>query len=116
MSDSRFSSTGEPATLFETELLARCKALEDPWVEISNIVGLDAALAVMDLFASCLLSVPPRRAFVARIHRVWLEGEVLRLKREGMPNVEIAHRLGVRTRTVRQYSARLMRRATPKRA
>lgn len=116
MTDSRFSGTGKPATAYETELLAHCKALEDPWVEIANKIGLDHAMSVMDLFASCLLSVPPRGAFVARLHRVWLEGEVLRLKREGLRNVEIATRLGVRTRTVRQYSARLMRRATPKRA
>lgn len=114
--DSDFSRVGKPATAFERELLARAKALEDPWVEVAGIIGLDATLQVMDRFASCLLSIPSRDAFVRRLHTVHLDAEVLRLRREGKTNREVADLLSINERSVRKRKARALRGPIPQRA
>ena len=102
MTDPEFSRVGKPATTFERELLARAKTLEDPWVEVASIIGLDATMQVMDRFASCLLSIPSRDAFVRRLYTVWLDAEILRLRRAGKTNREVAEMFGIHERCVRK--------------
>lgn len=113
MNDPEFSGVGKTATAFERELLARAASLEDPWVEVAGIIGLDATLQVMDRFASCLLSIPSRAAFVRRMYAVYLDGECLRLRREGLTNRQVAARLGINERTVRHRKARALRAPAP---
>lgn len=115
MIDRRFSSPGQPATEFERDLLANAQALEDPWVEIVQIIGLDATLAVMDRFERCLLSCPQRSAFIGRLHRVWLDMETLRLRRARATNREIVQQLGITERSIRKRTSRALQRVQPKR-
>lgn len=118
MIDRRFSSPGQLATDFERELLANAQALEDPWVEITQIIGLDATLAVMDRFERCLLSCPARDAFVKRLHRVWQETEILRLLqvRPRLTYAEIAKRVGMKRDTMIKRRSRALKRVHPRRA
>ena len=115
MADRRFSKQGQPATDFERDLLLQSQALEDPWVEIAQIIGLDAALAVMDRFERCLLSCPSRTAFITRMHRVWLDIETLRLRHKGAPNRRIVQQLGVTDRSIRKRVARAKKHLQSKR-
>jgi hypothetical protein len=118
VTDPRFSRPGKPATTFEQELLRQSATLEDPWVEVASIIGLDATLAVMDRFARCLLSCPSRQAFVGRLLCVWQDQETLRLRRitPRLSNREIARRVGVPLETLRKRTARALKRVPPKRA
>ena len=116
VTDPEFSRVGKPATTFERELLARAKTLEDPWVEVASIIGLDATMQVMDRFASCLLSIPSRDAFVRRLYTVWLDAEILRLRRAGKTNREVAEMFGIHERCVRKRKARALRGPIPQRA
>lgn len=114
MTDSRFSAPGKPATAFEHELLRLADSLEDPWVEVAGIVGLDATLLIMDRFERCLLSCPQRQAFIGRLHRTWLDMETLRLRRLRVPPKQVAEKLGIRPRSIRRRVVRALRR-TPRR-
>ena len=114
--DDRFSRDGAPATDFERQLLARCRELEDPWREIADAVGLDAVLRIMDLFHSCHLTVPRRASFVARLHRVWLDAETLRMRRARVPDHEIAAKLEIKPRSIRRRLSRVLKRGPQKRA
>lgn len=109
MKDNRFSTPGKPATEFEHQLLDNAKALEDPWVEIAQLVGLDNALTIMDRFERCILSCPQRVTFVGRLHRVWLDQECLRLHRARVSNREVSHTLKVTERSVPRRVARALR-------
>lgn len=112
MTDQRFSALGKPASEFEHDLLANSEELEDVWVEISGIVGIDHAMAIMDRFSGCLLSVPKRSDFVKRMYRVFVDREVLRLRkhRPRMSNAEISTTLGVSERSIRRRLSRVLRR------
>lgn len=113
MKDNRFSTPGKPATEFEHDLLrnAEQKGLEDPWVEVAQLVGLDATLRIMDRFERCILSCPQRSTFIARLHRVWLDQESLRLHRARVSNREVAVKLNVTERSVPRRVARALRTA-----
>lgn len=112
MSDPKFSRPGQPATAFEHDLLRDASQLEDPWVEIAGIVGLDATLKVMDQFARCLLSCPPRDAFMARLLRVWQDQELVRLSRQRprLSNGEIAQRVMMSRDNIRKRFPRALSR------
>ena len=118
MSEKRFSNPGQPATEFERELLRSAAVLEDPWVEIANIVGLDHALRIMDSFARCHLTCPPRSAFVARMHRVWQETEIVRLLaiRPRLTTRDLAHRIGLPVKTLHKRRSRALKRVPRHRA
>ena len=118
VTDRKFSTVGKAASAFEHELLAHAAHLEDPWVEIAGIIGLDKTLLVMDRFARCLLSVPARDAFVARMHRVWLDDEVLRLSRirPRLSNADIESLLHIPRNSLRRKKARALKRCMQKRA
>lgn len=109
MKDNRFSTPGKPATEFEHQLLDNAKTLEDPWVEIAQLVGLDNTLTIMDRFERCILSCPQRATFVARLHRVWLDQECLRLHRARVSNREVSRTLKVTERSVPRRVARALR-------
>lgn len=118
VTDARFSKPGKPATDFEQDLLKAAAVLEDPWVEIANMVGLDNAMRIMDAFARCHLTCPARESFVARMHRVWQETETLRLLqvRPRLTMRDIAHRIGVPRETFRKRRARALRRVPRRKA
>lgn len=104
MTDPTFSRPGQLPTAFEQELLDNAAQLEDPWVEIAGIAGLDATLRIMDSFARCLLSCPPRDVFVQRMLRVWQDQELVRLSshRPRIPKSEIARRVCMSSDNIRK--------------
>ena len=118
MADKRFSAPGKPATEFEHDLLRSVTQLEDPWADIARMIGLDNTLRVMDRFARCQLSCPPRQAFIRRLAVVWQETEVLRLlqQRPRIPDREIAASVGISRECLRKRRARALKRPPPKRA
>lgn len=116
MTDRRFSTPGKPCTDFERELLEQACDLEDPWVEIAQMVGLDVTVVIMDRFERNLLSCPARRAFMSRLHRVWVDKAIrqMRVTSPGISYREISQRLGVTEGSLRKRNFRATRRGNKK--